>query len=78
MEISVDHAAKQIIIFLTRAEGADAALREQVRGRYAGLCAQKYRLVEFCSGARDLYDLTEGLLLHNRTAAAKRDMAQQS
>lgn len=74
----MNHTTKYISIWLTRAESADAALRERVRGQYAGLCAQKYQLVEFCSGERDLYDLTEGLLLHNRTVAAKRDLAQQS
>ena len=32
----------------------------------------------FRSGRRDLLDLTEGLLLHNRTAAARRDLERES
>lgn len=73
----MNHTAKQILIWLTRAEAADTALRERVRGQYDALRAQKYRLVEFCSGERERYGLTEGLLLHNRTVAAKRDLARQ-
>lgn len=68
----MDHSAKLVIIWLTKAEQADPALRASVRAQYADYHIKRYRIVEFLSGTRDLYAQTEGLLLRNRMAAASR------
>ena len=74
MKMFVDEHKKIVELWLTTAEQNDPALMESLRPLYGTWREKKYRPVEFRSGGRDLLDLTEGLLLHNRTVAARRDL----
>ena len=74
MKMSVDKDKKIVELWLTTAEQNDPALMESLKPYYGAWREKKYRPVVFRSGGRDLLDLTEGLLLHNRTVAARRDL----
>ena len=74
MKMFVDEQKKIVELWLTTAEQNDLALMESLKPLYGAWREKMYRPVVFRSGGRDLLDLTEGLLLHNRTVAARRDL----
>lgn len=74
MKMFVDEQKKIVELWLTAAEQNDPTLMESLKPLYGVWREKKYRPVVFRSGRRDLLDLTEGLLLHNRTVAACRDL----
>lgn len=74
MKMFVDDKKKIVELWLTAAEQNDPALMESLKSLYGAWREKQYRPVLFRSGGRDLLDLTEGLLLHNRTVAARRDL----
>lgn len=74
MKMFVDKDKKIVELWLTTAEQNDPALMGSLKPLYEAWCEKKYRPVVFQSGGRDLLDLTEGLLLHNRTVAARQDL----
>lgn len=73
----IDDKNKIVELWLTNAEQNDVALLESLKSLYGTWRERSYQPVVFRSGGRDLTDLTEGLLLHNRTVAARRDLAQE-
>ena len=78
MKMVVDENKKIVELWLTAAEQNDAALMESLTPLYGAWREKQYRPVVFRSGGRDQLDLTEGLLLHNRTAAARRDLEREA
>lgn len=78
MEMHVDHQKKIVEVWLTTREQQDAALMEGLRAQYRQYGEKKYTVAVFCSGRRALTGLTEKLLLHNRTAAARKDLERDS
>lgn len=76
MKQIIDDKNRIVEFWLTRAEQNDAALLESLKPLYGVWREQHYQTVVFRSGGRDLADLTEGLLLHNRNVAARRDLAR--
>lgn len=74
MKMFVDEQKKILELWLTTTEQNDPVLMESLKPLYGAWREKKYRPVVFRSGGRDLLDLTEGLLLHNRTVAARRDL----
>lgn len=74
MKMLVDKDKKIVELWLTTAEQNDRTLMESLKPLYGAWREKQYRPVVFRSGGRDLLDLTEGLLLHNRTVAARRDL----
>ena len=71
MEINVMDDEKLVTIWLTRAEQADAELRERLKPLYAKYKAKKYMVAQFHSGTEDLYEGTRDLLLYNRRRSAE-------
>lgn len=78
MKMFVDEQKKIVELWLTAAEQNDPTLMESLKPLYGAWCEKKYRPVVFRSGGRDLLDLTEGLLLHNRTVSARRDLEREA
>lgn len=78
MKMFVDEEKKIVELWLTAAEQNDTALMESLKPLYGAWREKQYRPVVFRSGRRDLLGLTEGLLLHNRTVAARRDLERES
>ena len=66
MEINVRDDMKLVMIWLTRAEQEDTALRERLKTLYAEYKAKKYMVAQFHSGTEDLYEGTRDLLIFNR------------
>jgi len=63
----VRDSEKIVEIWLTAAEKKDQQVQQLLQPVYANYKAQKYKVAVFCSGQKDLFDSTAGLLLHNRT-----------
>lgn len=77
MKMQVNHQNKIVEVWLTNNEQQDAALMEGLQAHYQQYKEKKYKVAVFYSGKRDLTDLTEELLLHNRTVAARREVEQE-
>ena len=71
MELNIHRKEKYVFIWLTRAESADARLRERLKSVYAEYKQKNYRVVVFESGSADLATLTKDLLAHNLEVAAR-------
>ena len=78
MKIFVDDEKKIVEFWLTVAEQNNSALMDSLKPLYGAWHEKNYRAVVFRSGNRDLLDITEGLLLHNRTLAARRDLEREA
>lgn len=78
MNLVVDEEKKIVELWLTAAEQNDPALMSSLKPLYGAWRKKQYRPVVFRSGGRNLLDLTEGLLLHNRTVAAHRDLEREA
>jgi len=66
IELQVHDRERIVEVWLTSAEKKDRQLRQLLQPVYTNYKARKYNVVVFCSGQRDLFDGTAGLLLHNR------------
>jgi len=77
LEINVNNESKIVEIWLTNAEKVDAALRERLKPLYREYRAKKYLVAVFESGEGDLFEGTRDLLLHNREALTKRELAEE-
>ena len=77
MKIFVDDKGKTAEVWLTGAEQNYSALMESLDPLYSDWQQKKYKTIGFSSGHRDLAELTEGLLLHNRTMADRRDLEKE-
>jgi len=67
IELQVRDSEKIVEIWLTSAEKKDKQVQQLLQPVYTNYKTQKYKVAVFCSGQRDLFDSTAGLLLHNRT-----------
>ena len=76
MELNVYHDRKLVEIWLTSAEQADEALQRRLKSLYKSYKSQKFLIAVLISGNASLEDCTIGLLRHNQTAAAQRDLKQ--
>lgn len=74
MEITVRDDKKLVEIWLTKAERDDITLQIRLKPLYAAYKARKYLVVVLQSGERSLPDCSSGLLRHNQTVAAQRDL----
>ena len=74
MQLNVHPDQRLVEIWLTKAEHGDAALQSRLKPLYKRYKAKKYLVAVFISGPKDLEESTTGLLLHNQTIAAKRDL----
>ena len=72
MELNIHRKEKYVSIWLTRAESADACLRERLKSVYAEYKQKNYRVVVFESGSADLATLTKDLLAHNLEVTARK------
>lgn len=66
MIVDVIEPKKRVEIWLTRSERNDSEVRTLLEPLYAEYAAKKYRVVIFRSGAGDLLNNTESLILNNR------------
>lgn len=73
MKIQVNNTVKLVSIWLTGEEGADKALRNELKSLYAEYKAKKFKVAVFESGNNDLYDLTEALIKDNKYKLYKYD-----
>jgi len=77
LKIEIDRQKKIVEIWLTNQEQQNATVMESLADYYRQYQAEKYRVAVFFSGKRELTGLTEELLLHNRRAAAKAELARE-
>jgi len=66
IELQVHDSERIVEIWLTSAEKKDQQLQQLLQPVFANYKAKKYKVAVFCSGQRNLFDSTAGLLLHNR------------
>jgi len=66
IELQVHDGAHIVEIWLTSEEKKDRQLRQLLQPVYNNYKKQNYHVAVFCSGERDLFNSTAGLLLHNR------------
>lgn len=69
------HQERKIVeLWLTRAEGNDAAFQESLKPIYQQYKAQNYLVAVFFSGEADLSQQTRELLLYNRRRLAEQEV----
>ena len=71
MQIERNEQAKQISVWLTKADQEDPQLSRWLQQQYPTWKQQKYQTVVYRSGSEDLYDNTLALLKHNRILSAR-------
>ena len=75
MEILTNDQFKCVSIWLTKAESSDEAVKaklEQIFSEYRGT---KWKVAVMYSGSEDLYDMVEGLVVHNKNLSEDSDTA---
>jgi len=72
LEINANDETRMVSIWLTNAEQERPSVRQEIARISARNKARKYKTAVFLSGDRDLTDLTQSLLLHNRRKQAER------
>jgi len=72
MEIVVRDDIRRVEIWLTRAQGNDAQLKESLKTMLAEYKAKKYLCVVYNSGDGDLLANMRDLLIYNREDIAKK------
>lgn len=73
IELNIHDKQKYVAIWLTKAEGGDAELRENLKSFYEKYKKRKYRVVVFESGRGDLGVLTRDLLKHTLEVNARNE-----
>ena len=71
MEITTNDDTRIVSIWLTNAEKRNPILQRELKHFAAQNKARKYKTAVFLSGDRDLTDVTQSLLLHNRRKNAE-------
>jgi len=66
LEITTNDETRVVSVWLTNAEKERPSVRQEVSRIAAQNRARKYKTAVYLSGDRDLTDLTQSLLLHNR------------
>lgn len=77
MKIEINRQSKIVELWLTNAEQQDSSFMEGLAAYYEPYQAEQYRVAIFLSGSKELSEVTEELLLHNRTVAAKSEQEQE-
>ena len=73
IKIDVQDEKKLVCIWLTRAESAEADIRESLKPLYGEYKSKKYFIVLYRSGEQDLREMTGALLRYNRKRLAERE-----
>lgn len=77
MEMYVNQQNKIVELWLTNDEQQDQVLMRSLHAQYQQYKEKKYKVAVFCSGSRELANVTEDLLLHNRTVVARKDLERE-
>lgn len=77
MEINVRSESKIVEIWLTREEGQDAQLREELKPLYQKYREQGYLTAVYESGDQDLWEAASDLLRYNRRHVAQLEVEQE-
>ena len=73
-QIDVHEDKKLVCIWLTKAESADADIRNKLLPLYDRYKQQKYFIALYKCGTGDLREMTLALILHNRKLFAQREL----
>ena len=73
MQVEILEDKKLVCIWLTRAESAEADIRESLNPLYGEYKSKKYFIALYRSGEQDLQEMTGALLLYNRKRLAERE-----
>ena len=76
MIVEKDEDKKQVLYWLTKAEGDNTQLIEALRPQFKEWHNKGYFVAAFFSGKGDLYDGTLGLLIHNKKLWIKQQLQQ--
>ena len=71
MRIQINKEIKCVSVWLTNEESQNAEIQERLNNIYAEYKNTKYKVAVFYSGSENLYDLTEGLIKHNKHLSEK-------
>lgn len=74
MQVDIHDNARQVCIWLTKAESADPAMDERIRPIIQQYHNQKYLVAVYRSGTEDLFENTLAFLKYNRKAQAQREV----
>lgn len=74
MQVDIHDNARQVCIWLTKAESADPAADERIRPLIQKYHDQKYLVAVYRSGTEDLFENTLAFLKYNRKAQAQREV----
>lgn len=77
MEINVRSESKIVEIWLTREEGRNAQLREELKPLYQKYREQGYLTAVYESGDQDLWEAASDLLRYNRRHVAQLKVEQE-
>lgn len=74
MQVEILDEKKLVCVWLTRAESAEAGLREKLKPLCEEYKEKKYMVALYHSGDQELGELTGALLRHNRKLLAEREV----
>ena len=74
MQVDIHDNARQVCIWLTKAESAAPATDERIRPLIQKYHDQKYLVAVYRSGTEDLFENTLAFLKYNRKAQAQREV----
>ena len=77
MQVDIHDNARQVCIWLTKAESADPATDERIRPLIQKYHDQKYLVAVYRSGTEDLFENTLAFLKYNRKAQAQREVCAE-
>jgi len=77
LEINVRSESKIVEIWLTREEGRDARLLEELKPMYRMYKEQGYLAAVYESGNRDLWETASDLLCYNRRRIAQQEVERE-
>ena len=77
MQVDIHDDARQVCIWLTRAESADPATDARIRSLIQKYHDQKYLVAVYRSGSEDLFENTLALLKYNRKAQVQREVQSE-
>ncbi|MGN1027126.1 MAG: hypothetical protein ACI4P4_12065 [Faecousia sp.] len=74
MQVEILDEKKLVCVWLTRAESAEAGLRERLKPLCEEYREKKYMVAVYRSGDQELREVTGALLRHNRKMLAEREV----
>lgn len=74
MQVEFLDEQKLVCVWLTRAESAEAGLRERLKPLCEEYREKKYMVAVYRSGDQELREVTGALLRHNRKLLAEREV----